>query len=71
MVMGTIFKFNRGGGFVSFVSRVKSDCVFIPFSCNGVIYDLFKGTFRDHSSDNALNFHTIRDFCILGMVLDV
>ena len=30
-----------------------------------------KGTFRDHSRDNALNFHEIRDFCILVMVLDV
>ena len=31
----------------------------------------FKGRFRDHSRDNALNFHKIRDFCILVMVLDV
>ena len=30
-----------------------------------------KGIFRDHSRDNALNFHKIRDFCILVMVLDV
>ena len=30
-----------------------------------------KGIFRDHSRDNALNFHTIRDFCILVMVLEV
>ena len=29
-----------------------------------------KGTFRDHSRDNALNFHQIRDFCILVMLLD-
>ena len=27
-----------------------------------------KGIFRDHSRDNALNFHKIRDFCILVMV---
>ena len=32
---------------------------------------LLKGIFRDHSRDNALNFHKIRDFCILVMVLDV
>ena len=31
----------------------------------------FKGIFRDHSRDNALNFHKIRDVCILVMVLDV
>ena len=30
-----------------------------------------KGIFRDHIRDNALNFHKIRDFCILVMVLDV
>ena len=30
-----------------------------------------KGIFRDHSRDNALNFHKIQDFCILVMVLDV
>ena len=30
-----------------------------------------KGIFRDHSHDNALNFHKIRDVCILVMVLDV
>ena len=29
-----------------------------------------KGIFRDHSRDNALDFHKIRDFCILVMVLD-
>ena len=30
-----------------------------------------KGIFRDHSHNNALNFHKIRDFCILVMALDV
>ena len=29
-----------------------------------------KGIFRDHSRDTALNFHKIRDVCILVMVLD-
>ena len=33
--------------------------------------EYFKGIFRDHSRDNALNFHKIQDFCILVMVLDV
>ena len=28
-------------------------------------YTNIKGTFRDHSRDNALNFHQIRDLCIL------
>ena len=32
---------------------------------------LFKGTYRDHRVTGALNFHKIRDFCILVMVLDV
>ena len=31
----------------------------------------FKGTYRDHRVTGALNFHKIRDFCILVMVLDV
>ena len=30
-----------------------------------------KGILRDHSSDSALNFHKIRDFCIFVMILDV
>ena len=30
-----------------------------------------KGTFRDHSRDNTLNFHKIQDLCILVMVLTV
>ena len=30
-----------------------------------------KGTYRDHRVTGALNFHKIRDFCILVMVLDV
>ena len=30
---------------------------------------IIKGIFRDHSRDNAFNFHKIRDFCILVMVL--
>ena len=30
-----------------------------------------KGISRDHSRDNALNFHEIRDFFILVMVLDI
>ena len=29
------------------------------------------GTYRDHRVTGALNFHKIRDFCILVMVLDV
>ena len=30
-----------------------------------------KGTYRDHRVTGALNFHKIRDFCILVMVFDV
>ena len=30
-----------------------------------------KGTCRDHRVTGALNFHKIRDVCILVMVLDV
>ena len=30
-----------------------------------------KGIFRDPGRDNALNFHKIRDVCILVMALDV
>ena len=31
----------------------------------------FKGIFRYHNRDNALNFHKIRDFCILVMIVDI
>ena len=30
-----------------------------------------QGIFRDQSRDNALNFHKIRDFCILAMVMNL
>ena len=43
-----------------------------------IVYPMFntfmsklKGILRDHSSDSALNFHKIRDFCIFVMILDV
>ena len=35
----------------------------------GLFELMFNGIFRDHSRDNALNFHKIRDVCILVMVL--
>ena len=48
------------GNFVAFlfVSRDRLDFLFL------------KGMLRDHSSDIALNFHQIQDFCIFLMVLD-
>ena len=41
------------------------------FSMLYFMSNVVKGIFRDHSRDNPLNFHKIRDFCILVMVLDV
>ena len=47
--------------------HVSDNITFIYFLQNNCL----KGIFRDHSRDNALNFHEIQDFCILVMVLDV
>ena len=40
--------------------RVQYFSSIMGYKHNGRI----KGTFRDHSRDNALNFHQIQDFCI-------
>ena len=38
---------------------------------NHSVHVCIKGTYRDHRVTGALNFHKIRDFFILVMVLDI
>ena len=54
------------------VSRVKRRTLTLgSLACKFDRFHFVKGTFRDHSRDNALNFHTIQDLYILVMILDV
>ena len=48
-------------------SEIISRFIFIASQSNQHL----KGTCRDHRVTGALNFHKIRDVCILVMVLDV
>ena len=50
---------------------VKASSIFYQIEISGFELLLLKGILRDHSSDSALNFHEIQDFCIFVMVLDV
>ena len=47
----------------------KRHCHFMYKLHTDTLY--IKATFRDHRVTGALNFHKIRDFCILVIVLDV